>query len=55
MNKKDREVIEDSGKEWNKFTQVDIVSQNELDNIYNGYFKIFPDDFLSINIQAFIL
>jgi hypothetical protein len=47
MNKKDREVIEDSGKEWSKFTQVDIVSQNELDNICNGYFKISPDDFFS--------
>ena len=47
MNQKDKKVIEDFGKEWTRFSQVDSVSQGELDNIYNGYFKIFPESFFS--------
>jgi hypothetical protein len=52
MNQKDKKVIEDFGKEWTRFSQVDSVSQGELDNIYNGYFKIFPESFFSDNTKV---
>jgi len=37
MIQKYKEVIQDFGKEWSRFTQVDSTSQYELDNIYNGF------------------
>ena len=45
MTDKDKKVIEDFGKEWNRFSQVNEISNEELDYIFNGYFKIFPEDF----------
>jgi len=45
MSDKDKKVIEDFGKEWTRFTQVDRVPNQELDYIFKGYFKIFPEEF----------
>ncbi len=44
---KDKKVIEDFGKEWSRFSQVNKVSNQEADYIFNGYFKIFPKDFFN--------
>ena len=44
MTNKDKEVIKDFGKEWSRFSQVKNLTQEELVNIFNGYFNIFPSD-----------
>ena len=46
MKKKKFEiVVNDFGKEWNKFDN-DVLSDNELRKIFNDYFYIFPKKFL---------
>jgi 2-polyprenyl-3-methyl-5-hydroxy-6-metoxy-1,4-benzoquinol methylase len=44
MKNKDKEVIKDFGKEWSRFSQGKNLTQEELVNIFNGYFNIFPSD-----------
>ena len=46
MKKKKFEiVVNDFGKEWNKFDN-DVLSDNELRKIFNDYFYIFDKKFL---------
>ncbi len=45
MVNNDKKVIEDFGKEWKRFSQVNKIPVDESDYIFNGYFKIFPEDF----------
>ena len=44
MTNRDKEVIKDFGKEWSRFSQGKNLTQEELVNIFNGYFNIFPSD-----------
>ena len=40
--KKDKNIIiEDFGNEWEKFDQINLINE-ELDEIFNDYFDIFP-------------
>ena len=43
--KKIETVVNDFGKEWNKFNN-EALSNIELRKIYNDYFHIFPKEFL---------
>ena len=45
MMDRDKKVIEDFGEEWRRFSQVNEITADESDYIFNGYFKIFPKDF----------
>ena len=44
MVNKDKQVIKDFGREWSRFSQGQNLSQEELLDLYNGYFNIFPSD-----------
>ena len=46
MSVKKNKIVDDFGKEWEKFNQIQL-DQNELLKIYNDYFDIFPWDQLS--------
>ena len=37
----DHEVVEEFGNEWNEFDQSEL-SEDELNSIFNDYFKVFP-------------
>lgn len=44
MNKKDDKVIEDFGREWSRFSQGESLDSEELLDIFDGYFCIFPSE-----------
>jgi len=45
LNKIEKNVIENFGKEWNNFDQSN--NNNELKNVFEDYFDIFPKKFLN--------
>ena len=44
---KDQDVINNFGKEWSRFRQVNELSNEELERYYQNYFNIFPEEFFS--------
>ena len=48
----DKNVVEDFGKEWEKFNQNELKG-NKLIEAFNEYFEIFPNKFLSKNSIGF--
>jgi len=46
MDQYKSKIIDDFGHEWEKFNQLEL-NRNELNNIFNDYFDIFPWDKLS--------
>ena len=54
MQNRDLEVVKDFGEEWKKFDQSDMTDQ-ELENIFNEYFAIFPWHILPKDSQGFDL
>ena len=54
MQNRDLEVVKDFGEEWQKFDQSDMTDQ-ELENIFNEYFSIFPWHILPASSEGFDL
>jgi SAM-dependent methyltransferase len=52
VENKDKKVINDFGEEWKTYNQNNL-SYNELKNLYNNYFEIFPFELINENSEGF--
>ena len=50
----DHKVVEEFGNEWNEFDQSEL-SEEELNSIFNDYFRVFPWEKISKSSQGFDL
>ncbi len=48
----DKNVIEDFGKEWKEYNQINL-NYEELEEIFNKYFEIFPFEMINKNSEGF--
>ena len=52
MRNLDKNVVKDFGAEWKEYNQRNIENE-ELEIIFNNYFKIFPFHLVSKNSEGF--
>ena len=52
MNKLDKNVIEDFGKEWQAYNQTNVKS-DELEKLFKNYFNIFPFELIGEKSEGF--
>ena len=52
MKNLDKKVIEDFGDEWKEYNQSSL-NEEELENLFNNYFNIFPFHLIDKNSEGF--